>query len=124
MDPVSLVAAALAVGLSETVTSAVRDSYAELRNALLRRLHRGQGGDVPDAEATVMSLEALHDTPEELRAGIRAAGVTSEQAVLGAARRVLLAAEHSGIQVGKYVVDLHDAKGVQVGDNPTMTITF
>lgn len=120
VDPVSLVVGALAVGLSETVTSAVQDAYGGLRDALVRRLRRSRG----DAEQVVLALEATTADREALRVAVSAADVASDEQVVAAAQRVLAAADPAGTRVGKYVVDLRGAKGVQVGDNPTMTVNF
>ncbi|GAA2919975.1 MULTISPECIES: hypothetical protein [Streptomyces] len=123
MDPVSLVVGALAVGLSETVTSAVQDAYAGLRDALVRKLSRDRGEDGA-AEQAVQALEVQAADPESLRTSVSAAGLATDEQILAAAQRVLQAADPAGARVGKYVVDLREAKAVQVGDNPTMTVNF
>lgn len=123
MDPISLVVGALAAGLSNTVTSAVEDAYAGLRDALTRRLRRGRDEDA-SVEPEVRTIEAHAWDPESLRAAVSAAGVATDEQVVAAAQRVLAAADPAGAKVGKYVIDLREAKGVQVGDNPTMTINF
>jgi hypothetical protein len=120
VDPVSLITEALAAGLSATVTGAVQDAYAGLR-ALLVRKFRGDGDD-ESAELQVRELEAR--AAGELEPAVAAAGLASDEQVLAAAAQVLSAADPAGARVGKYVIDLRDAKGVQVGDNPTMTINF
>jgi hypothetical protein len=138
VDPVSLVVAALAAGGSAVVTAAVQDAYAGLRDALVRRLRGDRGAGAPAeqaepaeqverAERAVRALEARAGETggaEPLRAAVVEAGVATDDQVLAAARRVLEAADPAGARVGKYVVDLRGAKGVQVGDNPSMTINF
>ena len=123
MDPVSLVVGALAAGLSETVTGAVQDAYAGLRDALVRRLRRDKGQD-GSAEQAVEAIEAQVADRTTLRATVSTAGLATDEQVLAAAQQVLQAADPAGARVGKYVIDLREAKGVQVGDNPTMTINF
>jgi len=113
MDPVEVVMGALGAGLSGTVTQAVQDAYAGLREVLLRRL-RG------DSQA-VSTLEAQVAEPDALRVAVVESGLAADEQVLAAAGRVLQAA---GATVGKYVIDIGDAKGVQIGDNSTMTINF
>lgn len=120
MDPVSLVAGALAAGVSTTVTGAVQDAYAGLRSALLRRLRRGSGS----AEQAVRELEARAGDPASLSAVVSSVGVAADDRVVVAAQRVLQLADPAGAGLGKYVIDLREAKGVQVGDHPTMTINF
>jgi hypothetical protein len=105
------------------VTGAVQDAYAGLRDALVRRLRRDKGQDGP-AEQAVRAIEAQAADPESLRATVGTAGLAADEQIMAAAQRVLQAADPAGARVGKYVIDLRDAKGVQVGDNPTMTITF
>ncbi|MFJ2081312.1 hypothetical protein ACIOBK_02090 [Micromonospora chokoriensis] len=127
MDPVSLVAGALAAGLSGTVTAAAQDAYEELRDLLVRRLSRN-GREKASAEQQVQALEALAangaSDGETLRAAVTTAGVATDQDVLAGATRVLARADLASTRVGKYVNDLHDAKGVQIGDNSIMNIEF
>jgi hypothetical protein len=122
MDPVSLVTGALAAGLSETVSGAVQDAYRGLRDALSRRLRRD--GDETVSEQVVQALEERADDVPALRAAVCEASVADDEEVVAAAARLLRAADPAGARVGKYVIDLRGAKGVQVGDNPSMTINF
>ncbi|MEU4088750.1 hypothetical protein [Streptomyces aureus] len=123
MDPVSLVVDALAAGLSGTVTSGVQDAYAGLRDVLVRRLGRDRGEDGV-AEQAVQALEGQAADPELLRTSVSADGLANDEQILDAAQRVLQVADPDGARVGKYVIDLREAKAVQVGDNPTMTVNF
>jgi hypothetical protein len=123
MDPVSLVVGALAAGLSETMTSAVQDAYAGLRDALLRRLRQDHSENWP-AEQAVQALEAQSGDPQLLRAVVSSAGLATDEQVVAAAQHVLQMADPTGARVGRYVIDLRGATGVQVGENPTMTINF
>jgi hypothetical protein len=122
MDPVSLVTGALAAGLSETVSGAVQDAYRGLRDALIRRLRRD--GDETASEQLVHALEERADDVPALRAAVSEANVAEDEEVVAAAAQLLRAADPAGARVGKYVIDLRGAKGVQVGDNPSMTINF
>lgn len=122
MDPVSLVAGALAAGLSETVSGAVQDAYRGLRDALLRRLRRDR--DDTTSEQLVRELEARSADDRALTAAVAATGVAGDEEVVAAAGRLLQAADPDGATAGKYVIDLRGARGVQVGDNTTMHITF
>lgn len=124
MDPVSLVVGALVAGLSETVTSAAQDAYVAMRDALVRRLRRDRGVNESEAVQMVRALEAQTSDTEALRTAVGSAGVTTDEQVIAAAQEVLRAANPAGARVGKYVIDLRGTKGVQVGDNPTMTINF
>jgi hypothetical protein len=126
MDPVSLVMGALAVGVSNVVTAGVQDAYTGLRSAVLRRVRRDRGGD-ERAEQVVRDLEhQASDAAAQpaLREAVDATGLAADEQVLAAARQVLTAADPAGARIGKYLVDLRDARGVQIGDNSTMTINF
>jgi len=122
MDPVSLVTGALAAGLSETVSGAVQDAYRGLRDALIRRLRRD--GDETSSEEVVRALEGRADDVPALRAAVSEASVADDEEVVAAAARLLRATDPTGARVGKYLIDLREAKGVQVGDNPSMNINF
>ncbi|GAA3905394.1 hypothetical protein [Actinoplanes auranticolor] len=124
MDPVSLIVGALAAGLSESVTGAVQDTYKGLRDALIRRIRRSNASPEVNAEQAVRALESKAADPQALHASIKATDLGDDPEVVSQARLVLEAADRAGIKVGKYVVDLREAKGVQVGDNPNMTINF
>jgi len=120
VDPVTLVVTALAAGasagLTGTATQGITDAYVGLKG-LLRRCFAGRDPEVLDAEET---------EPEAWRARfggqLTAADVDDE--VRTAAERLLAATDPAGSQVGKYTVDVREAKGVQVGDNNTQTNTF
>lgn len=111
MTGVELVAAALAAGasagLTDSVSAAVNDAYSALRAAMARRL--GVSGQ---------SLEAVETAPGVWSTdAVAASGVADDEDVLAAAREVLRLS-------GQPVIDLRDAKGVQVGDHNTQHNTF
>jgi hypothetical protein len=117
MSEVELVVAALAAGasagLTESASSAVRDGYAGLREAVRRRL--ASHGRVDSGV-----LEAGEAGPEEWKARLRevltSCGVDGDEEVLGAARMMLAVLGLDGGRIGGSVVDLRHGKGVQVGD--------
>ncbi|WKU07701.1 RIP homotypic interaction motif-containing protein [Micromonospora sp. HUAS LYJ1] len=119
----SLVVGALAAGLSDTISVAVKDAYSELRDALLRRL-RKTGSPEADPEQIVEALEARVADPNILKSLVISVDVANDEDVLAAARQVLRASDPAQAKVGKYVIDMHDAKGVQIGDNSNMNIKF
>ncbi|REG00406.1 hypothetical protein DFJ67_6459 [Asanoa ferruginea] len=107
MSGVELVAAALAAGasagLTDTVSTAVKDAYSALREAVARRMG---------------SLDAVETAPGVWSTDeLAASGVADDAAVLAAAERLLRLTEGPRI-------DLRDAKGVQVGDHNTQHNTF
>ncbi|MFC8451074.1 hypothetical protein [Kitasatospora sp. NPDC057223] len=118
MSGVELVVAALAAGtsagLTDTVSSAVRDAYGALRAAALRRLPGG-GAELLDAEQVEPDVWEAR-----LREELTASGADRDRELLALAEN-LLALLGSG---GKYRVDARGAKGVQIGDHNTQTVNF
>jgi hypothetical protein len=119
---VSALTAGAAVGMKEAATAAMKDAYAGLVEAIRRRLgHRR-------AEELVALVQEHAADPaarrEELVAALTAADAATNDKVVAAARRVLAEVDPVGIQGGKYTVDAREAKGVQVGDDNTMTLNF
>lgn len=127
---VELILAALAAGAvagaKDTVSAAVLDAYGALRDAVRARL----GGDGPASEP----LEAREVEPGvwEIPSAeqLTASGADRDQDVLAAARRLVELlertelTERAGPSAPKFQVELRDAKGVQVGDDNTMTINL
>jgi len=113
---VELIAAALAAGatagVTDVATTAVKDTYAELKRLVSSR---------PQVAETIAVLEGEQAPAMEWRARL-AGEITEDEAVLVVARRLL---DLTGTPVGpKYQVDLREAKGVQIGDHGTQTNTF
>ncbi|MFE1411204.1 hypothetical protein ACFW6F_10410 [Streptomyces sp. NPDC058746] len=121
MTGVELVMAALAAGasagLTDTAGSAVRDAYGALREAVRGRLP-ARSGEVLDAERVEPGV-----WEGRLREELTASGADQDGEVLAAAEH-LWALVHPGEGSGRYQVDASGAKGVQVGDHNTQTITF
>src|SRR5262245_26048162 len=127
VDPVSLIVAALVAGVSAGTTAAVTDAYGGLREVLRRRL-ASTGSDV-----TVLDAAGAEDVvvPSDVVAWrarlaevLAAAGAGADAEAVAAARAVMAAADPAGERQGRYVVDLRDAKGVQVGDHNQQSNTF
>jgi hypothetical protein len=118
MDPVSLVIAALMAGAGAGVTSAassvVTDAYAGFKALLRRRIASRQAG----AEAVVDRETADSRVWEaELVPVLEAAEVGRDEQLMAAAQQVLALVDPAGASAGKYLIDLREAKGVQVGDH-------
>ncbi|NXY97751.1 hypothetical protein HYE82_25920 [Streptomyces sp. BR123] len=118
MTGVELVVAALAAGasagLTDTASSAVRDAYGALREAVRHRLS-ARGVEVLDDE------EAEPDVREaRLREELTASGVDRDRELLAAAENLWVLVRPGST----YQVDARGAKGVQVGDHSTQTNTF
>ncbi|MFD4661543.1 hypothetical protein ACFWP2_38720 [Kitasatospora sp. NPDC058444] len=126
MTGVELVVAALAAGasagLTDTASSAVRDTYSGLREAVRRRLSaRGEDSahvlEASEAEPEVWQGR-LHDELVE-------SGAAQDTEILAAALSLLRELGTAGRQSpGAQRVDARDAKGVQIGDHNTQNNTF
>jgi hypothetical protein len=120
VEPVTLVVTALAAGaaagLTGTASTAITDAYIGLKT-LLKRKFAGHGRD-PDI------VDAQEVEPGVWQARLEPLGGDLDEEVLVAATRLLTLVDPDGARVGKYVVDVRDAKGVQVGDGNTQTNTF
>jgi hypothetical protein len=124
MDPISLIIAAVTQGalsaVGDTAGTAVKDAYGGLKALIRRRF----GGD-PDAEA---ELESAERQPEgdhaQLEDRLRAAGADRDGELLAAARSLLERVDPEGARAGKYDVKISGGKGIVVGDESTVTMTF
>jgi hypothetical protein len=61
---------------------------------------------------------------EELVAALTAADVGEDVELVVAAGQLLAQIDPSCARASQYIIDLRGAQGVQVGDNPTMTLNF
>ncbi len=122
MDPVSLVMAALAAGavaaLKDTAGQAVKDSYDGLKVLLRRKLTRSAAADLVDRHE-----QDPEGTDPRLRQELGRAGDVDEDLV-AAAQRVLALADPAGTAQGKYRVTITGGKGIVVGDNARVEMTF
>lgn len=148
---VQAVVAGAGAGLQDTASAAVADGYATLKHLLVRRLtgrHRAleQLAQLEKLE----QFETLHPAdagPHRVAAPTDSAGdagpaaailreLTAEfakelatpglvdPALLDQARRLLELAGPRGAGAGRYRVELHEARGVQVGDGNVQHNTF
>ncbi|ONI86977.1 hypothetical protein ALI144C_10055 [Actinosynnema sp. ALI-1.44] len=119
-DSAELVVAALgagaAAGVSDTASTAVKDAYSGLKSLTRKALRR----DGRDGERLLADPTAHRD---ELVAALTTVDAEPDVDLVAAAKTVLHLTGHID-QRGKYVVDVHDNKGVQVGDGNTMTVSL
>jgi hypothetical protein len=124
MDSVVLVTTALAAGAAsgseDAASSAVRDAYTGLR-VLVRSCLAGR-------HAGEMVLTEFEHNPDlwafPLRAELLDAWAGHETDLVAAAQELMALLDAGGSRVGKYVVTVHGAQGVQVGDHNTQHNTF
>lgn len=124
MDPVSLIVMALAAGVSsglkDTAAEAVKDAYAGLKSLLNRKF-----GDGPLTQLILDEHEKAPDVWEKpLEQEIQKSGAADDEAIVRAAQKVMAAADPQGATAGKYNVTISGGKGIVVGDNAVVTMTF
>jgi len=130
MDPVSLIVAALVAGassgLKDTAGAAVRDAYAGLKVLLRRHVGASAAGAVPqqvENGITALELDQQADTAD-LRAALEQSGADGDQALVRAAAEFLERADAAGAVAGKYHVSISGGKGIVVGNEGTVSMTF
>lgn len=124
VEPVSLILGALVAGAvraaGDVASTAVKDAYSGLRDALKRRL----AGN-PAAQTAMEEFAAdPNNWRPALETYLRQADVAADQALIEAAERVMAAVDPDGAAGGKYRVAVGSAQGVQVGDGNSQTNYF
>lgn len=124
MDPITLIATALAtgaaLGITDSASSAVRDAYASLK-ALVKRRFAGR----PEAELVLIKHDKAPETwHAPLLAELDEAGADRDLDLVAAARALMSLVDEAGARAGKYTVDARGASGVQVGDHGRQDIVF
>jgi hypothetical protein len=124
MDPVTLIATALAagaaLGLKDTASAAVQDAYGSLKALAASRLARRREGELVLAEFE----EAPHAWEELLAAELTAAAAADDANLVAAAQALMSLVDRAGSRAGKYAVQVRDSQGVQVGDRNTQHNIF
>ena len=124
MDPVSLIVTALATGagaaLKDTASQAVKDAYQALKGLLGRKVAAR-----PAAQDVLSHHEEDPEVWEKpLASELGKVGAGDDAEVVAAARRLLELADPQGAAAGKYIVTVSGGKGVVVGDDANVTMTF
>jgi hypothetical protein len=124
MDPISIIVAAVAVGaiagVKDTAGQVVKDAYAGLKALLYRRFAGNR-----EAEAALDRSEHLIGADQaQLAQHLRAAGAADDPELVTAAQAVLRRADPAGARAGKYDVRITGGKGIVVGDEANVTMTF
>jgi RIP homotypic interaction motif len=124
MDPITLIVTALAAGatagVTDSLSSGVKDAYAKLVALVRRRL-----ANRPDAELVLAKHEKAPQVWQApLEAELREAGADRDSDLLAAAQALMSLMDAAGSQRGKYTVDVRGAQGVQIGDHNKQENTF
>jgi hypothetical protein len=128
MDPITLIVAALAAGVSAGAIDALKDNAKEAAKAangklrdLVRRRFRG------NASAEVILAEHQAD-PETYAAPLAKklteAGAADDTDLIAAAKALMELVDKAGARAGQYNVAIHGGQGIQIGDHNTQTNTF
>jgi hypothetical protein len=128
VEPVLVaLSAGVAMGMSETASTAVKDAYQKLKDAIGKMLRRQVVGEDGELDTTVTTERMLAD-PEAHRAdlatALERADPDEREDMLAAARKLLELVGPHASTAGKYRVNLENNLGVQVGDHNTQTNTF
>jgi hypothetical protein len=116
VDPITLIATALAAGatagLTDAASSAVKDAYDSLK-ALVRKRLAGR----PDGDLVLLRHETNPETwRAPLAAELNEAGASQDADLIEAAHALMSLVDEDGARAGKYTVDVRGAQGVQIGD--------
>lgn len=117
MDPITLIVAALAAGassaLQDDAKGAVKAAFARLRTLAKNRLAGRQNGE--------FVLEQHETAPEiyekPLEHELKESGAATDSELVGAAEEFMKLVDARGAAAGKYVVNMQNASGVQIGDH-------
>jgi len=117
MDPVSLVLAALATGVTaaaqDTASQAVKDAYAGLKALVKKRFEKK-----PQAEMALAEYEKDKDTWEKpLQKSLVETGADQDEAIVRQAQQVLKLVNPQQASQSKYNVQIGDGKGIVIGDD-------
>lgn len=124
MDPVTLIATALAAG----ATSVVQDDPSpatQSANTRLRALVARRFAGRPAAELVLAEYDADPAVWEKpLAASLSAVGAGDDADLVDAAKALLSLVDRAGARAGKYAVTIENSQGVQIGDHNSQTNTF
>ncbi|MFF4361619.1 hypothetical protein [Streptomyces sp. NPDC001604] len=120
MDPVSLITAALAAGLTNLSNTAVADAYAALKRLLFQR----SGGQPEDNGVLDTATAEDPQTRATLEERLRAIRADTDPEVVRAAAQLLALTDPEGSQAGKYQVTVTSSQGVVIGDHNQTTQHF
>lgn len=123
MEPISLVLAALlagaAAGGQETASTAVKDAYDGLKNALARRVAARSGDEKAGEQAVADMEQKARAAIEPMATELRKAGADQDRALLAEVQKVLDALPGAAQQV-----DVSGSQNVQVGPGNSMSGLF
>jgi len=124
MDPVTLIATALAagaaLGVRDTASAMIKDSYASLKALVKKRLGGGPSADL----VLAMHEQAPETWQAPLIAELAKTGADRDGDLIAAAQALMDLVGRASEVAGKYAVDARGAQGVQVGDHDRQDNVF
>jgi len=120
MDPMSLLLAALAAGAQGTASQAVKDGYAGLKALILKRFAGKQA-----AETALTEYEKDEETWKlPLQKSLAEVGADRDEDILQQAQHLLKQINPQQASQGKYNINIGEAKGNAIGENPRVDNTW
>lgn len=124
MDPITLIVTALTAGaasaLQDDAKGVVKVASARLRTLVHKRLAGRSSG-----EFVLKQHEQAPDIYEKpLVHELQEARAADDPDLIAAAQELMRLLDARGFQAGKYVVNIQDSQGVQVGDHNTQVNNF
>ncbi len=121
MEPVTIIIAALGVGLTTVMTQASKDLYEKLRSMLSTHF-----GPKPEHQAALAGFEK---DPEQgaatLAAAVEKSGAHNDPEVVATAKTLLAQADPDGDQAKRYSLLVKgNVQGLVQGDQNTVTMDF
>lgn len=124
MEPHTLIVTALVAGATaafqETASQAAKDTYAGLK-ALIKKRFAGK----PEAEVALTHHEEKPEVwKEPLKDALKQSGADKDSDIVQAAEKLLKLVQPQQVGTGKYNVQIGEARGVVIGDQSRVEMTF
>jgi len=126
MDPISLVVAALVVGLTagitDTAKTAVIDMYQAFKARLMPKVESNE-----DAKSALVALEKKPNSEGRqlaVKEELTSLEVEKDTELIRLAQTFLEQVDQKGTEAGKYVITIQNAQGTVIGDQNTVRQTF
>jgi hypothetical protein len=120
MDPVTLIVSALAAGAASALQDDAKAALARLRTLVRERLARR-----PGSEFVLAQHEQAPDVYQKpLEDELEQSGAATDPVVIAAAQALMKLLDKQGSAAGKYVVNVKNSSGVQVGNHNTQVNNY
>ena len=124
MDPITLIVTALAAGaasaMQDDAKAAVKTAFARLRHLAKKRFANPASGEFMVEKHA--SAPDIWQAP--LQQELEQSDAAGDPELIDAAQALMKLLDPRGTGAGKYVVSVHNSRGVQVGDGGTQVNNF